>query len=636
MPRSTPSLAHRTVAAVAGAFAALFATAALAQAPVNTPDPNHPGKAIYDRACAACHNNPGSTRAAPFSQLTGTAPAQLRLTLTEGVMKPMAAGLSPAELTDLIAYLTSGQKAVSAHWTDTMMCPAGDRAVDTAKPVSFGGFGVDGRSTRSLSAAQAGLGKAQLAKLQVAWAIGFPQTQSLGTGAAVMGDTLFVNGAGKLLAIDANRGCARWAKDTTSRNTPQIGVLDGRKVLAFADAKGEVEVADAATGATVWKATGRPSSGVGNIRGGVVIYRDKIIVPISASGVGTGQRAEFECCTGHGAVTALSLKDGHRLWQYDTMAEATYNGFVSSTGVKQRGPSGAPIWALPTIDAKRNRVIVATGENTSHPATDTSDAIIALDLDTGKVVWRFQAMATDVWNMSCDRGLDVKKSGPNCPWHYDTGEGRDFDFGATPVLVAGPGGRDMVIGGQKSGHVWALDAQTGKVLWSKRIGEGTTLGGVHWGVTTDGTLAFIPIADSQFTEEEQARNKAGIYALRLSDGSTAWSHLAAADCAGERGKAVMHCATKFGFSAAPLVIAGDVVAPTLDGKVVVLNGKTGAVVRTVDTAGPVATVNGVPGRGGSIDAHAISAGDGMVFVTSGYGAFGQTPGNVLIALKPGA
>ena len=315
------------------------------------------------------------------------------------------------------------------------------------------------------------------------------------------------------------------------------------------------------------------------------------------------------------------------------MAEAAYNGFVSSTGVRQRGPSGAPIWAMPTIDARRNRVIVATGENTSDPATTTSDAIIALDLDTGKVAWSFQAMATDVWNTACDRGFDLKKSGPNCPWHYDKGDGRDFDFGAAPVLVS-VGGRDVLIGGQKSGHVWALDAATGKVAWFRRIGEGTTLGGVHWGLTTDGTLAFIPIADSNWPEAEQARNKAGVYALRLTDGSIAWSHLAVRDCAGERGKVVQHCMTKFGFSAAPLVVDGQVVAATLDGKVLVLDGKTGAELRSIDTIGAVKTVDGVPGAGGSIDAHALSAGNGMVFVTSGYGAFSQTPGNVLIALKP--
>ena len=64
------------------------------------------------------------------------------------------------------------------------------------------------------------------------------------------------------------------------------------------------------------------------------------------------------------------------------------------------------------------------------------------------------------------------------------------------------------------------------------------------------------------------------------------------------------------------------------------DGKTGMVLTTFDTIGPHATINGIDAKGGSIDAHGLSAGAGMVFVNSGYGAFGQTPGNLLIALRP--
>ena len=623
--------------ALAGLSAVLAAPIALAQLPANTPDPKHPGKAIYDRACAACHANPPpGTRAASFATLTGTSPAQLKLTLTEGVMKPMAAGLSAAEVDAVVGYLTSGQKQQVGDWTASMMCPADRRVVKVSAPIAFGGFGVDPRSTRSLSARQAGLTKTQAGKLQVAWAVGFPQTQSLGTGATVLGDTAFVVGGGKLLALDVATGCARWTRDAASRNTPQIADVGGRKVLALATQRGQVELVDARDGSTVWSVDGRPANGVGNVRGGVVVTGDKVIVPISASGVGAGQNAAFECCVGHGAVVALSAADGRRLWEYHTMADAAYNGFTSSTGVKQRGPSGAPIWSVPTIDAARNRVIVTTGENTSHPATGTSDAVIAIDLNTGKEVWRHQAMSDDVWNMSCDRGLDVAKSGPNCPWHYDQHVGRDYDFGTAAMLVKGAGGRDLVVAGQKSGDVWALDAATGELVWHEKIGEGTTLGGVHWGTAADGKLAYVPIADSNFTDADQARNKAGVYALRLTDGARVWSHMAERDCEGERGKAVSRCIAKFGFSAAPVLVDGALVAGTLDGKVVVLDAATGKLMRTIDTIGPVKTVNGVPAHGGSIDAHAVSVGAGTVFVTSGYGAFSQTPGNALIALKPGS
>lgn len=628
-----PSTILRALAAL---FAAVVvAPAALAQTAFNAPSASHPGRATYVARCASCHDNPGTTRAASFSQLTAMSTIQLNAALEEGgVMAPMAAGIPDRELRGLIAYLTSGQRqVVSGAWVDALMCSADNRTVDVGKPVAFGGFGADLRSTRNLTARQSGLTKAGLARLEVAWAIGFPQTQSLGSGAVVLGDTAFLTAAGKLMALDVAKGCARWVANVSSRNVPQIADIGGRKALVLTAGRGELVVVDARTGETMWKADARPANGVGGVRGGVVVYKDKIIAPISASGVGQGQNASFECCTGHGAVVALSAKDGKRLWEYHTMEDARYTGQVSRTGVRQRGPSGAPIWTLATIDEKRNRVIVATGENTSHPATDTSDAIIAIDLDTGKQAWAFQAMKSDVWNMACN-DRDLEKSGPNCPNLYGEPVGRDFDFGATPMLLT-VGGRDIVVNGQKSGHVWALDAASGKLLWQDRIGEGTTLGGVHWGVTTDGALAFIPIADSLFTEQEQAaKNKAGVYAYRVRDGRQVWAHRAAPDCGGGRAANLVRCATKFGYSAAPLTIDGAVVAATLDAKVVVLDGKTGKLLKSIDTAGPIKTVNGVPGRGGSIDAHALSAGAGMVFVTSGYGSFNQTPGNVLVALRP--
>jgi polyvinyl alcohol dehydrogenase (cytochrome) len=94
------------------------------------------------------------------------------------------------------------------------------------------------------------------------------------------------------------------------------------------------------------------------------------------------------------------------------------------------------------------------------------------------------------------------------------------------------------------------------------------------------------------------------------------------------------CSTKYGYSAAPLTIDGAVIVGSLDGKVLVIDGPTGKVQRPVDTTGPVKTLNGAPGKGGTIDAHGLSAGSGAVFVMSGSGSFDQTPGNVLIALKP--
>ena len=593
---------------------------------------DHPGAGVYQKACAVCHDNPGTTRAATLASMRTLAPTRLREVMAPGgIMAPMAAALNDRERADLVTWLTAGQAAAAATWSDAILCTPDKRTVSPTATIVNAGFGIDSDLSRSLSASEAGLSKAQLANMEIAWSIAFPG-QGGGTGASVLSDgTVYATGGQKLLAIDAASGCMKWSYSASSRNTPAIGDIGGRRVVALSVGR-DIHVVDAASGALVWKASGQPIDGSGGqIRGGVIFAKDKIIVPLSASGVASAMNPRSECCSGHGSVVALNAADGSHAWEYHTMPEPTYNGQVNSLGVKQKGPSGAPIWSVPVYDARRNNIIVTTGENTSHPATDTSDAIIALNADTGKVSWQYQAMAADVWNMSCDVGTG--QNGPNCPVLFG-GDGRDYDFGAGAV-IATVNGKDVVLAGQKSGHAWALDANTGKVLWSHRIGEGTALGGVHWGITADAGKVYIPINDPILSPDPKFVSKAGVYAFDIATGRPAWSFAAQPNCAGSRATEVIACTTKYGFSAAPLVIDGALVGATLGGEVIILDGADGRVINRLDTVGAKTTLNkDIAGKGGSIDAHGLSAGAGMLFVNSGYGSFGQTPGNVLIAYRP--
>jgi polyvinyl alcohol dehydrogenase (cytochrome) len=553
-------------------------------------------------------------------------------------MQPMAEHLSDTEVGDLVSWLTAGQTRAAADWAEAMLCPEDKRAVDLAAPAAIGPFGVDAAGSRRLSAEAAGLTRAGLATLEPAWAIGFPDTNQLRASPAIVGSTLFYHAPAtrKVLALDAGTGCAKWIYEASAplRSSVVYGELPGgAKAVIVADALARVHVIDAASGVRIWMADGRASNGRGIITGAPLLHGDRIIVPISDSGVGAGANPRHECCVGHGAVTALSAIDGKRLWEWRAMPEADYTGEVNSLGVRLRGPSGAPVWASPVIDEKRGHVVIATGENTSHPATDTSDAVIALDLETGKQKWLFQALPNDVWNMACD--ILTQTNGPNCP----IGKGsvlRDFDFGAAAIVAEAADGRDLVIAGQKSGDVWALDAATGALVWNTRIGDGSALGGVHWGIATDGTRVFAAINDPEFPMVEGYEPEPGMYALDLATGARLWSYRANKDCPPERAARVALCDQRYGFSAAPIVVDGAVVAGTLDGKLFVFDGETGAVLREFDTTAPLATVNGVPGRGGAIDSHSVAAGAGHVFVGSGYASFDQAAGNMLIALKPAA
>jgi len=82
---------------------------------------------------------------------------------------------------------------------------------------------------------------------------------------------------------------------------------------------------------------------------------------------------------------------------------------MSSAGVQLMGPSGAAVWSSPTFDAAKGMLYVTTGDNYSDPPTDTSDAILAFDATSGKLVWSRQITSGDAFNVACPA------MGPNCP-----------------------------------------------------------------------------------------------------------------------------------------------------------------------------------------------------------------------------
>jgi len=512
-------------------------------------------------------------------------------------------------------------------WVAATMCAADNRAVDLDEALSFSFTGADGNNPRHLDAAQAGLTTEDMPKLELAWAVAFPETSSLRAAPVIVGSTIFYSAtdSGRVFALDTDSGCAKWVynADTRLRSSLAYAVIDGLGTLVFSDGRGMIHAINAETGEVIWVASGQASNNQAMITGTPVIHEDKIIVPLSGSGVITGGNPNIECCENHGAVTALNVRTGEKLWEYHTMPAAEYTGMISSTGVKQRGPSGAPIWTTPTVDAQRGQVYVTTGENTSHPTTNTSDSVIALNLETGEANWVFQALEHDMWNFACAAG------GPNCII-LDNTNSVDFDFGGPAILVESDD-RDLLIAGQKSGDLWALDPATGTLVWNQRVGEGTALGGNHWGIATDSERAFMTINDPG-TMSENIRP--GIYTYFVATGEPSWSYEVQPECGDERSDRLRRCESLYGFSATPLSVDGVVITGGLDGRLFVFNSDTGEQLFQFDTVKDFETVNGVEGYGGSIDSHSIAAGSGMVFVGSGYGSFSQVAGNVLLAFKP--
>lgn len=608
----------------------LLGGAGLAQA---QPDANHPGRAVYKDTCAACHDNPEATRSPSLDTLRQMRVQGISYAINEGKMKAQASRLSEDEKRVLIDYLV-GNEPTSDEWIAEMACSAERRQVDVNATPTVATFGFNKQNHRSLSPAQAGLTTEDFENLELAWAIGFPGATTMRSQPAVVGSTLFlpVADAAKVFAINIDgEPCLQWVyqSEIPLRSSAAYGQLeDGRHVLALSDQGANAHLVDAKTGESIWK-THVGSSALSLTTGTPVIHEDKVIVPISQYEISVAADEKHVCCTSHGAVTALNAKSGEKIWTTHTMEEAKP---IRDRGDGQMiwGPSGAPIWNSPAIDEKRGVLYVGTGEATSEPAHKNTNSILAMDLDDGSIKWSFQATADDIYISGCGREPRSK----NCPKPEDTVY-LDVDFGASVILGKAKDGSDLIFAGQKSGALWALDPdQKGKVVWRQNFGEGSALGGIHWGIAFDGERVFAPInrAYSWGVQGKDKTEKPGIHAVSA-DGDVLWTFASEPDCSGDRQERVRGCEGNIGMSGAPTVVDGAVVEGSLDGFLRAFNAKTGKLLFQFDTAKTFETINGVDAKGGAIDNASIVAANGYLFVNSGYGMFGQMPGNVMLAFK---
>jgi polyvinyl alcohol dehydrogenase (cytochrome) len=276
------------------------------------------------------------------------------------------------------------------------------------------------------------------------------------------------------------------------------------------------------------------------------------------------------------------------------------------------GPAGGGIWSSPTIDPKRRMVYVATGNGYADPVQKTTDAVLALDINTGVIKWVRQATPGDSWTMGCPQKNDG--SNPACPEAL----GPDFDFSAPPTLVS-VNGKDRLVLPQKSGMAFALDPDNeGAIVWQTRIGRGSGFGG-QWGASSDGTTAYIGVGDMQ------SPTPGGLKALRMADGEIVWSAPPQPVlCKGGRG-----CSAAQG--SATTLIPGAVLSGSIDGGLRAYNTANGDVIWVYDTNKDFETVNGVKAAGASLEGAGPVVAGGMLFINSGYGGIAGRPGNVLLA-----
>ena len=579
-------------------------------AAAQTPD----GEALFGEHCAQCHLQNAVPRALALGNMRALAPETIVRALTDGAMEPQGSELSAAERR-AVAEFVSGRRiaaaadsrragATGACATDGAVWPGLDGGP------SWNGWGTGVTNRRFQSASDAGLTAADVPRLRLKWAFGYPNASAAHTQPTVVGGRLFVaSQRGEVWALDAASGCTHWSylAQTGVRTAMTVGRLpDGRHALYLGDYNANVYALDAATGAELWRRDLEAHEGA-RITGAPVLHGGRLYVPVSSLEEVLAADPEYVCCTFRGSLAALEATTGDVIWQTYTIPEAPAPRGRNPDGAFLMGPAGAAIWSAPTVDEARGLVYAATGNGYTEPAPDTSDAILAFDMETGAVRWARQFTPDDAFIVGC-RG-----SNPNCP--DDTGP--DFDFGASPVLVSVAEGRDLLVVGQKSGIGFGLDPdREGAIVWQYQVGPGSALGGIEWGFAVDDDAAYF--ANSGFITPEPG----GMAAIRLRTGELIWYVAPHEPICEQCSPAVL---------AAVTVIPGVVFAGSHDGLLRAYAAGDGAVLWEQDTNGSWETVNAVPAEGGSINGPGAVVVDGMVYINSGYAIFGGRPGNVLLA-----
>ncbi len=572
---------------------------------------------LYRDRCASCHDT-GINRAPLLASLRELSSEAVSGALESGTMRFAAEGLSAKQIAEVAAYVGRGD---ASRVSSAGGCAPGTSWPGLAGEQHWTGWSPDLENTRFQSAEAARLHAAAIPTLELAWAFAAAGAGSSRAAVTVAGGRLFTGSLdGHVYALDAKTGCVHWSFKPAGRvrAAAALAEVEGRPVAFVGDSRATVYSVDAENGELLWKRR-LDDYPAAVITGSPVFYQDRLYVPVSSYEEASGARPDAECCKFRGSVAALDAATGDLIWQTYTVAEEPAPRKKNSRGVQQWGPSGAAIWSAPTIDAKLERLYVTTGDNYSDPPTGMSDAILALSLDDGAIVWSRQFTAGDAYNMACGG----RRSGENCP----EANGPDYDFGSSAILRELAGGKRILVAGQKSGWVHAVDPdRDGAIVWQQQAGEGGALGGVQFGSAADSERVYVAVSDVRFGSGGLLPDQGGgVTAYELATGEKLWS-TRAGDCTGRA-----RCSP--GHSGAVTAIDGAVFAGSLDGRLRAYAADSGEVVWELDTVREYETVNGAAGKGGALNGAGPVIVDGMLYVNSGYGQFGSMPGNVLLAFR---
>ena len=561
------------------------------------------GFATFQTKCMACHGNPNVPLAPQPAAIRQMSPERIYGALTTGPMKGQGDQLSEDQRR-MVAVFMSGRPFGTLEQGAASQMPnrcASNPPLRARVAGDWNGWG--GNASNDRYAAASGLKAADVPRLKLKWAFGYPGGLSAFGQPTVVGGRVFVGtDTGYVYSLDAATGCVYWsfqAKGAVRSAVKVAPLAKGRLGVFFGDFHANAYGLDARTGRQLWT-TQVSDHFVARISAGIAAYGGKLFVPVSSSEEFTAATLDYPCCTNRGAVVALDAATGKRIWTAWVVPEPKPVR-KNSKGVQLYAPSGGSVWNSPTVDPRRGAVYFGTGDGETEPAPATTDAILAVDIKTGKNLWSFQAKSGDAFLGGC--------TGPektdNCPRVV----GPDLDIGNSPMLKS-LGGKRVLVFGTKDGQVIALDPDArGKVVWKASVtpSGGGRPAGVYWGGAADPRMAYFGLASGSMA------------ALKLGSGHVAWT-------------AKLSTGNN---SAATSAIPGVAFEAGMDGVLHALSTADGRELWRYDTARPFDTVNKVPAHGGGLGSAGPTVADGMLFVGSGYAVVGDKTGNVLLAFAPG-
>ena len=361
---------------------------------------------------------------------------------------------------------------------------------------------------------------------------------------------------GDLIIVGSNMGLVdRLCRLSPGATPSALGCASGDGAIVLAINK--------QTGQVVWrtKADTHPSS---KITGSISGHKNMIFVPVgnweedwarSYPNIyvePVNPASHYPCCTARGSLVAMDVNTGKILWKRHTNIGDDPDQELPQALralLQPKGFFGTSTYGHnPTVDASRRQVYIATAQTTTAPqvAQDCelarrrsgdpnanipglpagvscnnlneklktyANAMLAIDMDTGRVNWVHYAHKYDAWNHACGAPdlygwatvvpalfpVPIANAAHNCG---QTPIGPDMGFGQQPKLVrnvefAGGKRGDIVVGGNKDGRLFGLDPATGRKIWETNVEPGGVYGGLQFGLAADDGKVFFGTTNSR-------------------------------------------------------------------------------------------------------------------------------------------